>query len=251
MYPVLDIENDSSAKMIHIFADIDSTLTHAGVSSLNRNVKSLIGKFTEKNCNVYFCTGRSYQDVDRLRIQYATGDYAIAESGGIILGMPPHLGRRGDKKPITRLIKHLKYHDIDFTIDPNQKNRRTEYVFLKESIKENVLKKAIKQSKANVEYHMSKNTYHISKKGINKGTTMEHLTGADELDLDPEIDQVIAIGGSDLDYPMFVYADKGYLVGKPEKHLKEKISKLKKKIKILNPAPKALVELYEELFPYG
>ena len=32
MYPVLDIENDSSAKMIHIFADIDSTLTHAGVS---------------------------------------------------------------------------------------------------------------------------------------------------------------------------------------------------------------------------
>ena len=52
MYPVLDAqEEESSPKMIHIFADIDSTLTHTGVSALNRNVKSLIQKFTEKTLN--------------------------------------------------------------------------------------------------------------------------------------------------------------------------------------------------------
>ena len=252
MYPVLETQEDeSSPKMIHIFADIDSTLTHTGISALNRNVKSLIQKFTEKNCNFYFCTGRSYQDVTRLMRLYDTGEYGIAENGGIILGIPKEQGRRVDRKQPNKLIQYLLKKKISFTVDPKQKNRRTEYVLMRKSITETELKKAIRLSTANVEYHASKNTYHISQKGINKGTAIEFLTSSEELDLDPEIDEVIAIGDSGLDIPMFKYVEKGYFVGKPTPILKKKLDKFKGKVKKVSEPPNALVELYQDLFPYS
>jgi len=252
MYPVIKVsKRETEPKMIHIFSDIDSTLTHTSVSALNRNVKTLIQKFIEKNCYFYFCTGRTYQDVERLRKLYNTGEYGIAENGGIIVGMSVHRGRIGDKNEPNKLIQYLWKNNIPFTIDPNQGNRRTEYVLLRDSIKETTLKKAIKKSKANVEYHASKNTYHISKRGVNKGTAIEFLTSSEELDLDPNVDEVIAMGDSDLDLPMFSFVDKGYIVGKPDRELRKKLSKFKIEIKQLSLAPDAIVELYQELFPYS
>lgn len=238
-------------KRIHIFSDIDSTLTHTGVSVLNRNVKSLIQKITEKNCNFYFCTGRSYQDVQKLMKQYHTGEYGIAENGGIIVGIPNGHGRNIDRREPDKLIKHLMSKKIDYRIDPKQKTRKTEYVLLKDSIRERTLKKAIRDSKSKVEYHASKNTYHISNVGVNKGTAIEYLTSSNELDLNPDMDEVIAMGDSDLDIPMFEYADKGYFVGKPNPDLVKKLSRFKGKIKRTSEAPKALAEVYRDLFPYG
>ena len=252
MYPLVDMpENENKPKIIHIFSDIDSTLTHTGVSALNRNVKSLIQKITDKNGSFYFCTGRSHQDVKKLMKKYHTSDYGIAENGGIIVCIQNNYERNVDRSEPGKLIQHLMQKNIEFKIDPNQKNRITEYALLKNSITERTLKKDIRDSKSKVEYHSSKNTYHISNEKINKGTAMEFLTSAEELDLNPDIDEVIAIGDSDLDIPMFEYADKGYFVGKPDSNLKSKLAKFRNKVKKINESPKALGEMYDDLFPYG
>ena len=51
---------------------------------------------------------------------------------------------------------------------------------------------------------------------------------------------------------MFEYADKGYFVGKPDSDLvKKQLSRFKGKVKITSKAPKTLVEVYKDLFPYG
>ena len=55
-YSVDMTSEEDNIKRIHIFSDIDSTLTHTGVPVLNRNVKSLIQKITEKNCNALIRT---------------------------------------------------------------------------------------------------------------------------------------------------------------------------------------------------
>ena len=167
------------------------------------------------------------------------------------MGIPQGYGRNIDRMEPDKLIQHLRDEKIEFTIDPNQNTRKTEYVLLKDSIKEETLKKAIHDSKSKVEYHSSKNTYHISNEGINKGTAIEFLTSAEELDLNPDMDEVIAMGDSDLDIPMFRYADKGYFVGKPDSDLRKKLAEFRGKVKKINEAPKAFGEMYNDLFPYG
>ena len=133
--------------------------------------------------------------------KYHTGEYGIAENGGIIVGIPKGRGRNIDRSEPDKLIQYLMREKIDHCIDPKQKTQRTEYVLLKDSIKEKTLKKAIRNSKSKVEYHASKNTYHISNASINKGTAIKFLTSADELDLNPDMDEVIAMGDSGLDIP--------------------------------------------------
>lgn len=248
-YPILKTPTEPRPKLIHIFADIDSTLTHAGVSALNRNVKSLIRKISEKNGSFYFCTGRSRQDVCRLMRLYGTGEYGIAENGGIIIGVP--VERRGaDRSQPDKLIGHMLKEKIPFAIDPKQRNRMTEYVLLKDSITETALKKAIRASRAGVEYHASKNTYHISQKNINKGTAIEFLASSEGLDLNPDIHEVIAIGDSGLDIPMFKYADRGYFVGSPTPPLANELAKFQHRVKTVRDPPYALSDLYMDLFPY-
>ncbi len=165
--------------------------------------------------------------------------------------MPRADGTLGDKRQPNKLIKYLLKKNISFQIDKNQQNRRTEYVLLTNSITENNLKRAISKSGAIIEYHTSKNTYHISAKNVNKGSAIAFLTGGDELSLDSTLDEVIAIGDSDLDFPMFKHADRSYLVGKPDNSLAKKIKGLKKKVIQLPLPPDALDEMYGDLFPLG
>ena len=89
-------------------------------------------------------------------------------------------------------------------------------------------------------------TYHISKRGVNKGTAIEYLTS--ELNLDSKIHYHVAVGDSDLDMPMFRYVDKGFLIN-PDKKMKEECKKIKK-IKFIGNTPKALKNMYQDLFPY-
>lgn len=250
------ISDENYKRILHIFFDIDSTLTHKGITSINRNVKSIFEKFKAHNCNLYFCTGRAYQEVKRLTKRYRFGhEYGIAENGGIILGMEdPESGfKRTDKTEPNKVRKHLHDNKIPYQEDSNQKNRKTEIVIDLKSITPGKLNTAIRGSKASVECHQSKKAYHITKNGINKGTAIEVLT-SDELEVDSESEKVIGVGDSELDVKMFDYCDEGYLVPGDNK-LKNQIRKNKKirnKVVFLKKtAPHSVAELYELLFPFG
>jgi len=245
----------------HIFFDIDSTLTHKGVPTINRKIKSLFEDFLGKNCNLYFCSGRSYQVIKRLTQRYGFGhEYGIAENGGIILGMGDAdngfrlKDNREPKKLRVYLMEQKAKKRLDFCEDLNQKNRKTEIVLDLNSISEKTLKKAIAASKAKVEYHKSKQAYHITTKGVNKGTAIEKLT-SEELEVDPRIERVIGVGDSGLDLKMFEYCDEGYLVANADRGLNKQIkknSRLNGKVHWLRTdAPEAVGELYKKLFQYG
>lgn len=233
------------AKIMHIFFDIDSTLTHQGISVLNRNVKEMFEKFREQNCSVYFCTGRSLQDVRKLIKMYKTSPYGIAENGGIIINSSLTNEKFGDRTEPDKLLIHMTNKNISYTLDSNQQSRKTEYVIIKESLTKTFLNRAIRESKLKIEVHTSKNTYHISKRGVNKGTAIEYVTSEEELALSSS-HEVIAVGDSDLDIPMFKYSDSSYAVGNADSTVKKKAT-----YTLTNSAPKAIEELYNKLFSYA
>ena len=238
--------NPLKGKLKHIFFDIDSTLTHHGVSSLHNNVRDTFQKFLEQNCSVYFCTGRSSQEVKKLIKQYKTSPYGIAENGGIIINSSLVNQKYGDRTEPDRLITYLSKHNIKYKLDPNQQSRKTEYVLEKDSITKKLLSSAIKKSKAKVEVHESKNTYHISKKCVNKGTAIIYLISEDELALANTNHELIGVGDSDLDVPMFEYCNTSYAVANASKVAKNKADFILKK-----NAPYAIEELYNKLFKFA
>ena len=71
----------NDGRIIHLFFDIDSTLTHPGIKELDRGVKRIFEKLRQQKCSVYFCTGRSDHEVRDLMQMYKTDDYGVAENG--------------------------------------------------------------------------------------------------------------------------------------------------------------------------
>ena len=233
-------------KLKYLFFDIDSTLTHTGVASLNKNVKDIFEKFMAQNCTIIFCTGRSLMDVKKLIKQYHTSPYGIAENGGMIVNSSSIVNEKfGDRTNSDKLIKYLSNKGIKYKIDKNQQSRRTENILLRNSITKSSLLKHTKNSKLEVEIHTSKNTYHISKKGINKGTAISYLTSPDELDLGKE-HETIAMGDSGLDIPMFEFCDISYAVSNADKSVKTKADYI-----LDTEAPNSIEELYDKLFAYA
>ena len=242
------LTDENYKRILHIFFDIDSTLTHEGVSTINKDVRSDFEDFKRHDCKLYFCSGRSYQDICRLMTKYNLLPYGIAESGGIILGMgDPDRGYKfGDRTEPDKLLAYLKTKNIRFKEDKNQQNRRTEVVIDKKSITKTKLMSAIKRSGADVDCHVSKSAYHITKKGVDKGTAIEHL-GSEELELNKKLHKTVGMGDSDLDLPMLKFCDEFYAVKNADPIVKAEV----RKNILKNKAPKAVAELYRKLFPFG
>ena len=91
MYTDTDKKNSNQqSKIYHIFFDVDSTLTHTGIHTLDKEVKEAFELFKKRKCRLYFCTGRSPSDVKTLIDKYELKHgYGIAEAGGIIIGAGP------------------------------------------------------------------------------------------------------------------------------------------------------------------
>ncbi len=252
-YPLLKIpKKHTQSKNLYIFFDIDSTLTRTGLKHLDSNVDLIFKKLQKQNCALFFCSGRSITEINKLRRMYGTGDYGIAENGGYIIGLDESDRLRANKDEPKNFLKYLKEEKIDYTFDYKQHPRKSEFVLFQSSINEDVLKQAITDSKCKVEYHASKDTFHISKSDTNKGTAIDYLASKEELDLTPDMDEKIGIGDSGLDIPMFEYCNRGFMIGIPSQRLKKEMALFKSKITIIKELPpKSLEKIYLKLFPYG
>lgn len=235
-----------TARLLHIFFDIDSTLTHPGIKILTHRVKTAFSKFRLQKCSVYFCTGRADHEVCELMEMYKTDDYGIAENGGIIINSGLPACKHGDRSEPDKLITHMNERRISFCLDPDQQTRKTEYVITRDSITRQRLEKAARDSRARIDIHESKNTYHVGKVGINKGSAIDYLTGPKELDLNSDTHLVVAVGDSELDLPMFERADRSYAVGNADQKVKAAAT-----VCLRAHAPDAVEELYDHLFPSG
>ena len=91
----------------------------------------------------------------------------------------------------------------------DQADRFTEVVFLQDDVTREQITKAKKNSGAKIDVHPSKNSYHISKQNINKGTAILELATLKHWGDDYRI----AVGDADMDIPMFEKVDYSFAVG--------------------------------------
>lgn len=228
----------------HIFFDVDSTLTHQGIETPGTRVRDVFDDLIQAECRLYFCTGRALSDVRNLMRRYdIRHDYSIAEGGGILIEGIKDYTEIGDRYNVDKFMHYMRSHGIRYREDLNQMNRITEFVILKKGISEKVLQNAITNSNINVEYHASNNAYHISKKGINKGTAVRKIK--ERLRLETRYHKFIGMGDSDLDLPMFAECDDCYIVNGST--LCDKSTNC---YQLSTHAPDAIEELRDLLIPF-
>lgn len=192
-----------------IFFDIDGTLTQGDPGTVNHKIKHMFDKIVDKGIRIFFVTGRSMPDLSDLMRDYKIGRYAIAENGGLLLGFGPDgYVEFGDRKEPDKVLEYLqvKYGTPE---DMRQDMRLTEVIFLKKDVTVRRLETAVKAQKASVDIHASKNSYHVSKKGINKGTAMLELCRRIRFGNR----MMISVGDADMDIPMLEKADYSFAVG--------------------------------------
>lgn len=194
----------------HCFFDVDSTLTKGAPGYIAREVRTIFKNMKEQGIRVYFSTGRSMNDVNTLMSQYEVQDCAIAENGGLLIGFGKDgytlMGSSDEPKKMFALLKQDGAKE-----DVAQMGRITEVVVDKSSISRKLVEAVKEKNHIKVSILESKNSIHITAEGINKGSTMRELCNKLRLNLDYE--EVISVGDSELDIPMFEESDRSYLLG--------------------------------------
>ena len=158
-----------------LFFDIDSTLTQGSPGTIHHKIRLIIEKIRDKGIYIFLATGRSMPDLTDLIARYLVERYAVAENGGIILwfGHDNYI-EFGERMEPDKVLEYLrvKYGTPE---DMRQGKRLTEVIFLKNKVSKRRLCAAIRATRAEVDIHPSNNSYHVSKKNINKGTAMLEL----------------------------------------------------------------------------
>ena len=199
-------------KNLHCFFDIDSTLTNSN-GVINNRIRKIFEKMkNEHNMRIYFASGRNIPQILKDMEDFDTEPYGIAENGGVIIG----LGNKGEllfgnRKEPDILDEYLKYYCPKIKEDIKQGFRKTERIYLQiPEVTRKQLSKYVQKSNAKVEVQISKNSYHVSKKNVNKGTAIEKFTT--EMQFGPN-DIIIAVGDADMDVSMIKNAQVGFAVG--------------------------------------
>lgn len=205
----VDLHESLRTNKCRFVFDVDSTLTQGDPGVLPPTIEHILNKMNEKGIRIYFATGRSMPDLNELIKKYPIEKHSIAENGGLILGFPPDNYHEFGKK--TEPNKVLDYLQTKYQIneDMEQGERFTEVIFLKKDVTIAKIDEAIRKTKARISVHPSKNSFHISKHGINKGSAMlevgKRLHWGNAL--------VIAVGDADMDIPLFEKAGYSFAVG--------------------------------------
>lgn len=198
-----------------IFAvDIDGTITenHGGQVSLDalealRHIERLGHK-------VIFVSGRSSVEGYVLSVFAGTTHIAVGENGGVVTSGPSDHKLLGNKDECMKAFEFLKSEIPQVKIKPVFP-RMTEVV-LERTFDIDVAKKIVKENNLPVELSDSQYAFHINSRGINKargfGEVMKMLSVSNE--------DVISIGDSETDVPLFKMAGFSIALGNSAENVK-------------------------------
>ena len=142
----------------------------------------------------------------------------IAENGGImILALPSERIKLGDRSDPDEVLHYMKVNCRRVREDVSQPMQITERIFRK-NVPESKFKEYVKMSKANVDVLSSKTSYHVTMRGVNKGSALEKLKAHLEFG---EYDVAVGVGDSDLDVPMFEKSDWSFAVHNASRRAKK------------------------------
>ena len=187
--------------------DIDGTITENGGGRIHLGALEALRNLTNMGHNVIFVTGRSSVEGFLLSVFGGTTKIAVGENGGCLtFDSDEHilLGNLEECKNAFKVIKN----NIDNVKEKAVFPRMTEVV-LQRTFDLDLARKIVVENKLNVELSDSQYAYHINSSGIDKGTGFGEIMKK----LSISRDDVIAIGDSATDIPLFKVAKTSIALG--------------------------------------
>lgn len=194
--------------------DIDGTITENGGGRIHLDALEALRRLTNMGHDVIFVTGRSSVEGYLLSVFGGTTKIAVGENGGCItMDSDDHilLGNIDECKKAFEIIKN----NIDNVHEKHVFPRVTEVV-LERTFDLNLARKLLAEKNISVELSDSQYAYHINSPGIDKGTGFTKIMEK----LSISADDVIAIGDSATDIPLFRVAKTSIALGNASDHVK-------------------------------
>lgn len=218
--------------------DIDGTITENGVGRINLDALSVLRHLTKIGHNVIFVSGRSSVEGYLLSVFGGTTRLAVGENGGCITNGPNNHILLGNKEECFRAFEVIK-SKIDNVKEKPVFPRLTEVV-LERTFDIEEAKKLVINNNLNVDLADSQYAFHINSKGINKARGFQEVMKM----LSISQNDVIAIGDSETDIPLFKIAETSVALGNSADFVKAEA-----KIVVSGKAGDGLIEAMDKLAP--
>ena len=194
--------------------DIDGTITENGGGRIHLGAIEALRHLTNMGHNVIYVTGRSSVEGFLLSVFGGTTKIAVGENGGCITtDSDEHilLGNMDECKKAFEIIKN----NIENVQEKHVFPRMTEVV-LERTFDLELARKLLQEKNISVELSDSQYAYHINSSGIDKGTGFTKIMEK----LSISANDVIAIGDSATDIPLFKVAKSSVALGNASEHVK-------------------------------
>jgi phosphoglycolate phosphatase (TIGR01487 family) len=202
-----------------IFAvDIDGTITENGGGRINLDALDALRYMIRLGHKVIFVSGRSSVEGYILSVFGGMTRIAVGENGGAITSGPSEHKLLGNKDECVKAFELLK-SKIPEAKEKPVFPRMTEVV-LERTFDLELAKKIIADSNMSVELSDSQYAIHINSKGINKGRGFSEVLTM----LSASPSDVIAIGDSETDVPLFKMSGISIALGNALESVKSKAS---------------------------
>lgn len=194
--------------------DIDGTITDNKGGRVNLDALAALRYLVKLGHKVIYVTGRSSIEAYILSVFGGTTRIAVGENGGIITSGPDEHKLIGNKQECLKALQFIKTK-IPEVVEKPVFPRITEVV-LERNFDINLGKKILTENNFDVQLSDSMYAYHINSKGVNKANgfleVMNMFTATKQ--------DVIAIGDSETDVPLFGLADISVALGNATDYVK-------------------------------
>ncbi len=194
--------------------DIDGTITDNKGGRVNLDALAALRYLVKLGHKVIYVTGRSSIEAYILSVFGGTTRIAVGENGGIITSGPDEHRLIGNKQECLKALQFIKTQ-IPEVVEKPVFPRITEIV-LERNFDINLGKKILAENNFDVQLSDSMYAYHINSKGVNKANgflEVMNMFAATKQD-------IIAIGDSETDVPLFGLADISVALGNATDYVK-------------------------------
>ena len=196
--------------------DIDGTITENGGGRIHLEALSALRHLTNAGHNVIFVTGRSSIEGFLLSVFGGTTKASVGENGGCLtLDTNKHV-LLGNMQKCKQALEVLQ-GEIENVVEKPVFPRMTEVV-LERTFDLDSAKQLVQEKDLGVVLSDSQYAYHINSYGIDKGVGFQEIMRMMSI---PK-DQVIAIGDSATDIPLFKMAKTSIALGNASKQVRSK-----------------------------
>ncbi len=194
--------------------DIDGTITENGGGRIHLDALAALRQVKNRGHNVIFVTGRSSIEGFLLSVFGGTTKIAVGENGGCITTDANEHILLGNIKKCQDAFEIFQ-NKIDNVVEKPVFPRMTEVV-LERTFDLDLAKKLVVKENLDVVLSDSQYAYHINSSGIDKGAGFEEIMKR----LSITSDDVIAIGDSATDIPLFKVAKTSIALGNSSDEVK-------------------------------